>query len=91
MSDKVRDILENLSEQVATHMMNMNLAPELTKDLVINAENQSLSQLTTLIEGAIPEKKYVNPKNTEPDFYAKDEGYNQCLSDIRTNLKELGL
>lgn len=46
--DGMGEILEKLTEQVALHMLNMRLAPELTKDLVVAAEKraaQSLKQL----------------------------------------------
>lgn len=40
-----RQIVEQLAEATSTHMLNMRLAPELTKDLVMNAEQQALDDL----------------------------------------------
>lgn len=46
---------------------------------LITAQNQALIQD---IISKLPEKKCVNPKSTEPDFYAKDEGYNLAHDEI---------
>lgn len=44
-STEPRKIIENLAEAVAMHMMNMSLDPELTKNLVLAAEDEAIKDL----------------------------------------------
>jgi len=43
------------------------------------------------IKECMPEKEYVNPESTEPDFYSSNEGFNQAICEMEDNLKAKGL
>lgn len=51
------------------------------------AYKEAEAALQEIMLGMLPEEKYVNPKNTEPDFYAKDEGFNECRKLIEQNIR----
>ena len=55
------------------------------KNIKQEVENRFNDMLADILE-CLPEKKYVNPKNTEPDFYANDEGYNQAIDEMRKSV-----
>lgn len=46
---KLRTIIEELTERTAQHMLNMKIAPELTADLVSNAEDDAEQALKSLM------------------------------------------
>lgn len=95
MSSLKKDIvsvLEQLTEEATTQMMNMSLDPVLTKDLILNAEERAVSQILKLIEEALPEEK--DSKNfqsvlTGPSIFpAYWRGWNAALKDIKSKLIE---
>lgn len=43
---ELQKIIETLTEEATTHMFNMSLAPELTKDLIMNAEKRATEWLS---------------------------------------------
>lgn len=73
MRDEIRSILETLTEQATTHMMNMKLAPELTQKLIQNAEERAMDALTSLFESEL--KKELQHLKDRVDYAGTGRGF----------------
>jgi hypothetical protein len=47
---QLKDVIEQLVEQVSQHMLNMTLAPDLTVELIQSAEDRAIESIQQLAE-----------------------------------------
>ena len=78
IQNKLDEFLESLEQK-----LNLPVDDFTIQDL----EPQLKTLIYQAVKECVPEKKYVNPKSTEPDFYASDEGWNDCRNTTLNNAK----